>query len=409
MKLRDSADLNLHFRVQLENHYKKGFGIMPTADPNEVFYNQVWVRDAAHASLNYYIDEFPQAFEDTLVTILRYQKPEGALPLRVEREYLLLKLIPGLGWLGRPFFRLIEHIIRGRRERPIYTGEDFNGARDTVPLILIAAHLYSRSVEGKAFIKDRYKQLLRAYRYVTDEYPLHEGLIELPKSTSDWADSIVRGGKLGLINVLWTESQRAMHELALLYEDSETAQETGTLFAESHATLRDLYDPAGYIRCSLSDGRIDTVASIMYAIFFLAPEESVGVQNLLRERVLRRVGLVNFDPPYGAKDIYWAFKVISHGGYHNAYVWPWITLQNIVIKVRIAQTHHDQTVRAIYKEEARRDFSDISQLFIDSNGAYEIYLPDTRKPAQTRFYKPPRFFLANLATWENARMQLDRI
>lgn len=407
MTLRDITDLSHRFRSQLAKHYKNGFGIMPTADPNEIFYNQVWVRDAVHASLNYYIDEFPESFEDTLVTILRHQQKNGALPSRVEREYLLLKLTPGLRWLAAPAFNLIEHTIRGRKERPVYTGEDFNGARDTVPIILIAAHRYSRSVRGRAFTRDRYEQLRRAYRYFAHEHPLRGGLIELPTSTNDWADSILRGGKLGLINVLWTQSLRAMHELALLYGDNETAKETTSRFAESDAALRDLYELAGYVRASDGDGRIDTVASIIYSLFFLTPEESVDVQELLGKRVRQATGLANFDPPYETKDIYWAFKMIGHGGYHNRYVWPWVTLQNITSKIHIAQTHHDEAVRIKYKEEARRDFSETSQLFIDSDGAYEIYFADARKPAQTLFYKPPRFFLANLATWERVRMQLD--
>lgn len=407
MTLRDITDLSHRFRSHLAKHYKKGFGIMPTADPNEIFYNQVWVRDAMHASLNYYIDEFPESFEDTLVTILRHQQKDGALPSRVEREYLLLKLTPGLRWLAAPAFWLIEHAFRGRKERPVYTGEDFNGARDTVPLILIAAHRYSRSLRGRAFTRNRYEQLSRAYRYFAHEYPIRGGLIELPRSTNDWADSILRGGKLGLMNVLWTQSLLAMHELALLYGDDETAQETATHFAKANAALRSLYEPAGYMRASESDRRIDTVASITYSLFFLTAEEAVGVQEVLAQRVRRPAGLINFDPPYAAKDVYWPFTIIRHGGYHNTYAWPWVTLQNIAAKIGIAQGHHNEAVRTRYKEEARRDFSAISQLFIDSDGAYEIYFPDTGKPARTLFYKPPRFFLANLATWERVRMQLD--
>jgi len=409
MNLRDSTDLSLRFRAQLENHFKKAFGIMPTADPSDAYYNQVWVRDAVHASLNYYIDELPQAFEDTFVTILRHQTQEGALPLRVEREYLLLKLVPGLRWLARPAFWLIEHIVRGRKERPVYTGEDFNGARDTVPLIIMAAHRYSLSPEGGAFIGDRYKALLRAYRYFTRTYPTHGGLIELPQSTNDWADSILRGGKLGLINVLWAQSQKAMYELALLNEDDDTAQEAAARFVEARTALRDLYESAGYVRASVGDERVDTVASIMHSLFFLTPEEAVGMQELLKKHVRRGAGLINFDPPYAAKDIYWVFKVIGHGGYHTAYAWPWVTLQNIMVKIQIARNHRDEAMRATYKREAQQDFSDMSQLFIESDGAYEIYFADTRKPAQTIFYKPPRFFLANLATWERVRMELDGI
>lgn len=97
------------FATLLEKHYEPGFGISPAAEPHENFYRQVWTRDFSHAAAHHFISANPQAVEDSLLTILRHQRADGALPLRVEKEYLILKLVPGLRAFARPAFIIQAH------------------------------------------------------------------------------------------------------------------------------------------------------------------------------------------------------------------------------------------------------------------------------------------------------------
>ena len=133
----------------LERHYRPGFGIMPSGNPRDNFYGQLWARDFAHAASNYFAEHNPQAVIDSLETLLRHQRPDGALPYRVEREYATLRVVlpfPGVWRVTGVLFDVFEKKMRRRAEVPAYEGE-FNGAEDTVPAVLLAAGALSMKSE----------------------------------------------------------------------------------------------------------------------------------------------------------------------------------------------------------------------------------------------------------------------
>ncbi|MEK7092878.1 MAG: hypothetical protein AAB927_00155 [Patescibacteria group bacterium] len=396
------------FSALLEKHYEPGFGISPAAEPHENFYRQVWTRDFAHAAAHYFIGDNPQAVEDSLSTLLRHQRPDGTLPIRVEREYLVLKLIPGLRFLARPMFVLFEEILRGRAQRPAYTGQDFLHSEDTIPGTLIVAGMYHGASErGRVFIESYTKTLRRALEHFSSKAKPN-GLVSVPRGNVDWADSILRGGTLGLINILWVRALELMVPVFAGIPDMDTAQR---LYERAKPSLLEtLYDREGaYFRASADEDRVDTVATIFGARFFLDAVECVRTQQMFRTRLRCPSGIRNFDPPYPPRDILWPHKIVGHQGYHNVYVWPWVTLQNIHVKIKIAQTHPEETVREQYKKEAVDDLYDAAALFTDAGGAYEIFFPDTRTPANTRWYHPPRNFMASMATFMSAYSKLKSL
>ncbi|MEK7601172.1 MAG: hypothetical protein AAB480_01420 [Patescibacteria group bacterium] len=398
MNLSPLGVLAARYAELLAKHYEPGFGISPAAEPHENFYRQVWTRDFAHAAAHYFIRENPQAVEDSLLTVLRHQRADGALPLRVEKEYLILKLIPGLRAFARPAFILFEEKIKGRKERPVYTGQDFSYAEDTIPGVLITAGIYRDASErGRRFIETQRNACTRAYTHFAKRCG-SDGLISVSPGNVDWADSVTRGGKLGLLNVLWVRAVQSMRN-------------EGEHVAHIERALLDVfYDRDGaFFRAAEGDRRLDTVATILGALFFLEAHECVRVEETLKARMARPSGLGNFDPPYPTRSIRTPFKFIGHGDYHNAYVWPWVTLQNIHVKIKIAQTHTDAAVRERYKKEAVDDLRDAAALFTDAGGPYEIFFPDTRMPADTRWYHPPRNFMASMATFVSAYSKLKSL
>lgn len=402
-----------HCRQALHDHYYPGFGVMPSRGRRENFYMQVWTRDFVHAALNYYIDELPEAFEDSFATLMRHQRKDGGLPVRVEREYMLVKVMPlPFRLLARPLFVLIERLFRGRSERPVFAGQDFTRSKDTIPLMIMAAqHYAASSPRGRAFIADQYEALVRAFDYFAKRMDVEDGLVFLPYGAVDWADSIMREGKLGLINTLWVVACMAMHELRTVFVPNEQQRISDVVLEQARESLmRELYCKDGhYFRATVGEERIDTIASIVGSLFFLDPAESARVQDTLRARVQRRAGLRNFDPPYPRANIMLPHKLFGHAGYHNAYVWPWVACQNILVKIRIGTTHPDASVRERFKQEAVADLVDQAELFERAGGAYEIFHADDRTPAITFFYRPPKDLLANLATFEGARRKLHEL
>ena len=137
--------------ARLKENHLPGFGIIPTCDPRENYYGQLWARDFALAACNYYAAHEPLAVLDSLTTILKYRKPGGQLPFRVEKEYMVLKLIPGLRILARPLFDLIEIRVKGRVERPVYRGRISQTLKIRFPRRLSPRENYF-SIQGKAGI-----------------------------------------------------------------------------------------------------------------------------------------------------------------------------------------------------------------------------------------------------------------
>ena len=396
------------FAGLLAKHYEAGFGISPASEPSENFYRQVWTRDFAHAAAHYFISANPQAVEDSLSTLLRHQRIDGTLPIRVEKEYLVIKLIPGLRWLARPMFVLVEGVLRGRTERPVYKGQDFLHSEDTIPDALIAAGVYGAASEcGRVFITSHAKTLYRALDHFSSKIG-PDGLVDVPRGNVDWADSILRGGTLGLVNVLWV---RALELMIPVLSGVPEAEKVQHLYGQARSSLMEkLYDQTGaYVRASAGEGRIDAAATVLGALFFLGADDCVRVQETLKARLKKSSGLGNFEPRYPSNDILWPLKIIRHQEYHNGYVWPWVTLQNIHVKIKIAQTHPDGAVREQYKKESVEDLHDAAALFEGAGGAYEVFFPDTRKPADTRWYHPPRFFLANMAAFMSVYSKLKSL
>ena len=398
-------------KERLEANYHPGFGVFPSAGREENFYGQVWARDFAHAAGNYYVETNPRALADSLGTIFTHQRNDGMLPFKVESEYGMVRIIPGMRRLAKPLFNLIEGKIKGRTERPQYEGE-WDGAEDTVPAIVIAAgEFFLSSGEGRQFIQNHFEQLKKAMDFFRTKTDSADGLAVIKHGNPDWTETIQRKGKLGLINVSWARSLRLMEYMSRQLgheEDAKRYQQEFRMVKKS--VMEKIYNKEeGYFRAQEGDDRLDTAASIFGALYLLSPEEAVRVEENLRRRVKHSSGLKNFDPPYPKDMIQRIPRLFGNGGYHNEFVWPWVTCQNIQVKIKIALQHSDEAIREQYKKEAVEDLLQMSELFKKAGGAYEIFRPDEPVPAKSTFYSPPQNLMASMAAYDGAYSQLKRL
>src|SRR3989344_875295 len=173
-------------RRLIEKNYQPGFGVFPCSDPKENFYDQVWSRDLAHAGGNFFASADPQAMIDSLTTVLKHQREDGALPLRTERTYSMVKIVPKIGdALGKFLF----DVIRGNKERPVYEGQDFSGAEDTIPAVLVAAgEFFLAGAEGQKFVAEHFDQLKKAADFFRKKVDARDNLAVIKNDNPDWAD-----------------------------------------------------------------------------------------------------------------------------------------------------------------------------------------------------------------------------
>lgn len=396
-----------HIATKLSANYEPGFGISPCDAGN--FSGQVWSRDLAHGIGN---GEFaPVAVLESLQTIFDHQRPDGQLPLRVERVIAPLRLIPGIGnWLSKTLFRYTKEGSKGLKERGIYKGQDLSGGEDTVPAILIAVgEFFLNTAEGKIFAGEHYEKIKKAIKHFETKIDSEDGLAVLSESP-DWAETIKREGKLGTINIWWARALRLMSVIARQLGHGEDATEFKEAFKKVKASiLEKLYHKEGaYFRTGEAVDRVDTVASIFGALYLLDASEAARVEETLSSRVKRSSGLVNFDPPYEKNQIH-AVPRLFLAGYHNEAVWPWVTCQNIQVKIKIALQHKDAAIRQQYKQEAMDDLVAMAKLFEKAGGAYEIVQPDQPSAMKGSFYHPPQNFTGTLAAYQSAYLQLKQL
>jgi hypothetical protein len=397
--------------VKLKEHVQEGFeegvGITPSAGENGVYSGRVFGRDAGRAA-GYFLDANPKAVYDSLAKILKYPRADGALPAGVEKDYLPLRAL-GLNGLAKTAFHVIEGRFRGRTERPVYAGKTWYGEEDAISTIIIATgELLAKSPEeGRRLLetktetktgsgeKTNYEKLKDAVEFTRHKVNPKDGLIVCQENGPDWQNSINRGGELTGVNILWA---RSLQEMAIMASKLGYAQDAER-FADQYLVVREsiltkAYNKEGhYFMASTTDARLDTLACIEGGLHLLDVEEAARMEDVLTQRVARKAGLVNFDPPYPDSQIKLWHKIQGIPDYHNKGSWPWITCENTLVKIRIAEEHPDTEVRDRFLVEAVEDHEKVAKVFQEAGGAYEFFDADTGKPGGegSRYHTPENF------------------
>ncbi len=409
-----------HSLKNLDACYQSNFGIFPTGDQNDNFYNTLWLRDLAHAGGNFFAENNDTAVIDSLETAFLYQKEDGSLPYRIERKRFLaehiVQAITGfkLSWLKKIGIDLIDR----KKEKPVYEGEQGGNADDTIPTITITTgELFIHSPKGREFVKSRFSSIEKAMQQFLSRTDPADGLEISRKSNPDWADSLIRGGKkISTVNIWQARALQMMRFMSTGLNRPDRAAFYGEWYLKvKNGIMEKLYDAEHhYFRSAEGESRIDAAASIFGSLYILPVQEAAKVEETMDTYLRSNSGLKNFYPPYPKNRVYPILRLIGMGGYHNRGVWPWLTAQNIQVKIRIALEHEDAAVRERFKRGAVEDLVNVAKLFKGAGGAYEVFDPDTRQPAtwlRTGFrkYEIPKNLMGNLAAFQSAYRQLKKL
>lgn len=217
--------------------------------------------------------------------------------------------------------------------------------------------------------------------------------------------------------------------MALMAEHVGDAETATRCKRDAERTMRSvrgkLYNEAqGYFRAKVGEDRVDTVASVFGALYLLEPVEAARVEETLSRRVGVPSGLRSFDPPYRRRDILIGQQLISvfadikalmtgmpqHGveAYHSYFVWPWVSAQNIHVKLSIALKHPEEGMRERYKREAISDLVHLARMFKTIGGAPELVDPYRPIAARIVLYTPPKNFMGSLVSYQSAYQELKR-
>jgi hypothetical protein len=335
-----------------------------------------------------------------------------ALPYRIEREYTALKVLPRFDFISKPIFNIIERGLFRRSEKPLFENHGRFAAGDTIPAVIIAVgDFFEKQELGKQFVKKNYVNIKKAVDLFNTKCDPTDGLAIIKGPYPDWADTIKKKGKLGTINIWWARALERMVFMAETLNQSEDAKHYRQLLdTVRRSIIYKLYNSEkAYFKTRVEGfSRISTSASI-FGSYLLSPKEAVRIEETLAQFTRRTNGYLNFYPPYPKGRVSLMVRILGHADYHNRHVWPWITLQNIHVKVRIARDHYDAHIREHYKEEAIADLVMIAKLFKAAGGAFEIFDAEAPRTAGGTIYKSARHFMASMAGYQGAYQKLKML
>ncbi|HSI21241.1 MAG TPA: amylo-alpha-1,6-glucosidase, partial [Verrucomicrobiae bacterium] len=378
-------------------------GMFTSADRNSQFVGEVWTRDAALACAVFGRFD-PQMAVETFTTILSHAQPSGRLPLRVEYVRHWANYVPPLRRLKRMGIDLITR----PEAHAVYNNVRFSlPARDSASALIVSCgELFDHSAEVRKFVEDNWTFLLRSLNREARFSDL-DGLIK-GRGLQDWADSLIRKGKLAYVNALYYQAVHAMsHMAAILKREDDAELLRDQAITLKHSYLRVFWDEeAGYVKAAEDDNRLDTAANIFASLYLLTPEQAVRAQEKIRLSTLSPCGLLrNFDRPYPASQVALRYRAGRISSYHNSSVWPWVTTLNIQAKLDIARKHSDPLVRQRFLKEAWADFDQVTALHAKNGGEfYEVLHEQSGNPLHSRWlgitlYHSSPGFMASAATY----------
>lgn len=391
-------------------------GIFASGDPKSQFYNEIWARDSSFAITSAISRHNPEMAIKNLETIFSHLREDGTLPLRIEYDRHYLHFIP--------LIRSIRRLIDRSKGHPVYEDAMFaQGARDTVSSIIIACGETFRTGDfGEEFVMKNWETLQKIITRENLHIDPKDGLVE-GSNYQSWTDSIKMPGKIAFTNILHFRALREMFFMASQMGRTEDVEEFEGQALEyqdqairlKESILEHFWDQdKGYFKAGIDDDRLDVSANIFACMYLANDDQGDRIQENLDECRTMPFGLLrNFDRPYPNSAIDVRHRIGNISGYHNLYIWPYLTSENILAKLKIANTTQDEYLSERFRQESVEEFIGLSQLHKRNGDFYEVLDPVTFEPVEARrlgitTYKSCPQFLASAASYLRVEQELNK-
>ncbi|CAN5172404.1 hypothetical protein BH11PAT4_BH11PAT4_2680 [soil metagenome] len=361
--------------------------------------HQLWLRDAGVGALG----AQPGAIRQTVASFLKHQLASGEIPYRIERVHHVRRF-----WLTWTKKLGVDFITRQRPE-PIFRKSRYAvAAADSVPILVMS---YAQAYFPGRADEEIIAQLDRAVQFEERQFfDDNLALFNFPP-VSDWMDDISVAGFRSFTNVLWWRAYAAMrkfhHGMVITSQEKELIShhtEQAKIYRKKcfvlHGAIqRHLVHTDGYVMAGMDDTRVDTAASIMYALF--NPSQRSGRKTLAAISHLRTPSgfLRNFDREYEPHQYRFWFRFFRFTEFANKHVYPWHNHLELMGRIRLMNLKSieevSETIALILRvAKAHQQNGDFHEVVTDDVGspAFHTFLG-------MRVYNSTAGFLASVGTW----------
>lgn len=327
-------------------------------------FNAYWARDGFWALFGALaLGDHDQA-RAHLDTFIRYQRPSGELPVRV--EYISHTFGP-------------YHTQRMHPKALYRAGTIFPGPLDPTALFIVAARHYFERTRDMDFCSRFEPAMDRGVAWLMQHDRDGDGIIESPY-LAGWMDSILKKDKVFYINVVYHEGLRACEVLKQWLGHEDDARKFRLAADRLYERLHGEFWNGRYFTDWLRGSRRGGFSSDgnVLAILFGAATESQSRQILeyIAGRGLdQEIPLRTCDPVYSLWQVFPFYTIAGIPDYHRTLIWPWLGILNAVNKSRLGR-----------RDEALADLARIGEWYVRGNAVAEVYDQGGR-PLSRRFYQ----------------------
>ena len=327
-------------------------------------FDDYWARDSFYSSFAAIILKEYDIVKKNLLLFIKYQKPDGQIPLRVGNQNDILK------YLGIKIKKQI---------RPRYK-EDKNASfsPDQNLLFIITAALYVKYSKDKEFAKKYYNNFKKALNFIltfTDGTLLVEGFY------SSWDDTLRTRGHVLYTSACYYQALKAMLYLSEVAGNKLWAKNySDEINNVKEAINKELWNGSYFSLMNYKDKRYDyfNTSGNLLAIFFDLADKKQALtifEQIKKFKINEKIPSLTNYPRYPKTFIYFPYYLIKMQDYHNQMSWPWLGGLNVAVLAKAGK-----------KKDANKLLEKLSKIILRDGNFYEFY-DKNGKPIKRLFYR----------------------
>lgn len=327
-------------------------------------FNAYWARDGFWAAFGALALGDTEQVHSHLDTFIRFQRPSGELPVRVE-------------YVGHTFGHY--HTQRMTPKALYRAGTIFSDPLDPTSLFVIAAREYFQRTGDDGFCSRFEPAMDRAMAWLMRHDRDADGILE-NRYLAGWMDSILKKDKVFYLNLIYYEGLRACESIKQILGHRADAQRFRSAADRLYDALQRVFWNGTYFTDWVRGerrGGFSSDGNVLAILFGVASaDQAAHIAQHIEERGLdRETPLRTCDPVYPLWQVFPFYIATGIPDYHRTLIWPWLGTLHAVNKARMGR-----------RDAALADLARIGSWYVRRNAVAELYTPDGL-PVSRRFYQ----------------------
>jgi len=316
-KIIRKPNINIIDKIKLCRKYAEDTLIKKTFNPKlgvqagEVFYHDVWTRDAFFSCLGILSTKSNlHIIKRVLTTLKNYQRKDGLIPLRVGSYWYSIRFLTGIDLPGT------SAVYEDDKAGKIPTDSDSE--------FIILNYLLYRDFKDITFLQEQYPAILKAFNHMNSL--LKQDMLIHGEYFDSWHDTFTINGANLFSNVLFVQAIEAFYEIQsyLKVISLEEYFQKKQLYGMLKQNLITNFWNGEFLKIYPNLNYMETAGNALAIVFNLVDsDKSNKILKYIDKNLTSNLVPVTI-PQLPNKYIYQPLFLIGLEGYHQKHYWPWV-------------------------------------------------------------------------------------